>query len=235
MRGRRSNSALFWPPLFFLPFVFATVSSKQISTEGTEAGTKKSATIEANWAIRCKATIEHNPFRSTSYFLKLYRRLLHRWQQSKTPGIRLEQLSAFLDLLMSLQRGDSGNRPQLEPTPPTPSPTKAQLRAKRRLERKMRSLHKLIAHLDSIDDQGYILVFIDGSPECFEGLGYVGGYGVFSNLPVSLSAPVPLHMKQTINTAELRHYRLYDFMLMSLRLQSVRVQNMSSKGHRWQH
>ena len=160
------------------------------------------AAMEANWAIRCKATREHTPFRFTSYFLKVYRRLLHRWQQSKTLAIRPEQLSAFLDLLMSLQRGDSGDRPQLEPTPPTPPPTKARLRAKRRLERKMRSLHKLIAHLDSIEDQGYILVFTDGSSERFEGLGYVGGYGVFSNLPVSLSAPVPIHMKQTINTAE---------------------------------
>ena len=135
--------------------------------------------------------------------MKVYRRLLHRWQQSKTPGIRPEQLSAFLDLLMSLQRGDSGDRPQLEPPPPTPPPSKAQLRAKRRLERKMRSLHKLIAHLDSIEDRGYVLIFTDGSSERFEGLGYVGGYGVFSKLPVSLSAPVPLHMKQTINAAEL--------------------------------
>ena len=80
---------------------------------------------------------------------------------------------------------------------------KAQLRAKRRLERKMRSLHKLIAHLESIEDQGYILIFTDGSSELFEGLGYVGAYGIFWTLPVSLSAPVPLHMKQTINAAEL--------------------------------
>ena len=61
------------------------------------------AAIEANWAIRCKATIEHNPFRSTAYFLKVYGRLLHRWQQFKIPGIRPEQLSAFIDLLMALQ------------------------------------------------------------------------------------------------------------------------------------
>ena len=31
----------------------------------------------------------------------------------------------------------------------------------------------------------------------------MGGYGVFLKLPVWLSAPVPLHMKQTINAAEL--------------------------------
>ena len=64
------------------------------------------AAIEANWAISCKATREQNPFRSTSYFLKVYRRLLHRWRQSKTPRIRPEELSALLDLLMSQQRGD---------------------------------------------------------------------------------------------------------------------------------
>ena len=31
----------------------------------------------------------------------------------------------------------------------------------------------------------------------------MGGYGVFWKLPVSLSAPLLLHMKQTINAAEL--------------------------------
>ena len=46
------------------------------------------AAIEANWAIRCKAAKEHNSFRSTSYFLKVYGQLLHRWQQSKAHGIR---------------------------------------------------------------------------------------------------------------------------------------------------
>ena len=33
------------PPLFHLPFVFAMVTPKQSSAEGTEVGTKKSATM----------------------------------------------------------------------------------------------------------------------------------------------------------------------------------------------
>ena len=35
----------FGPPFFLLPFVFATLSSKQSSAEGTEASTKKLATM----------------------------------------------------------------------------------------------------------------------------------------------------------------------------------------------
>ena len=38
-------SPLLGLPFFLLPFVFATVSSEQSSAEGTEAGTKKSATM----------------------------------------------------------------------------------------------------------------------------------------------------------------------------------------------
>ena len=46
MQGDVASLPFFRPPPFFLlPFVFATVSSKQSSAEGTKAGMKKSATL----------------------------------------------------------------------------------------------------------------------------------------------------------------------------------------------
>ena len=106
------------------------------------------AAIEANWVVRWEGLLF-----SESYFLRIYMKILNRWQQSRVPCLRPAQLSSFTDLLLSLQRGDPGNGPQLDPIPPLP-PSRAQLRAKRRLERKMRSLDKLSAHLDSVEGQG---------------------------------------------------------------------------------
>ena len=44
-RGDVAFPPSFGPPLFILPFLFATVSSKQSSAEGTEACMKTSATM----------------------------------------------------------------------------------------------------------------------------------------------------------------------------------------------
>ena len=48
-----------------------------------------------------------------------------------------------------------------------------------------------------------MLVFTDGQSEKLHRMGFVGGYGIFSEFPVAVSMPVPLDMKQTINSAEL--------------------------------
>ena len=50
----------------------------------------------------------------------------------------------------------------------------------------MRSLHKLIAHLERIEEQDYVLVFTNSSSERFNKVGFVGGYGIFSVSNVSL-------------------------------------------------
>ena len=54
------------------------------------------------------------------------------------------------------------------------------------LERKIRSLQKVMAHLDSLENDGSVLVFTDGSSEELRRIGFIGGYGIFSSLPVML-------------------------------------------------
>ena len=73
----------------------------------------------------------------------------------------------------------------------------------RRLEFKLRSLDKLNKHLDTLESEGFLLIYSDGSSERFPTVGRVGGYGVYSAAGVEVSDFVPLHMKQTINSAEL--------------------------------
>ena len=87
--------------------------------------------------------------------------------------------------------------------PPTPPPTGAQLKAKRHLDKKLWSLVKLNTHLDELSARGYVLVFSNGSSEHFDSVGWVGGYGIFVDVGVEVFDFMPLHMKRTVNLAEL--------------------------------
>ena len=53
------------------------------------------------------------------------------------------------------------------------------------------------------EDSGFLLVFTDGSSEKIQGVGRLGGYGMYSENHVSLPEHMPLGMKQTNNVAEL--------------------------------
>ena len=44
----------------------------------------------------------------------------------------------------------------------------------------MRSLHKLIVHVESLHKQGYMLAFTDRSSETLHRIRFVGGYVAFS-------------------------------------------------------
>ena len=57
--------------------------------------------------------------------------------------------------------------------------------------------------LQDVEAQGFILVFTDGSLEKFEGIGKLGGYGVYSGQGISLSSHMPFDMKKTNNAPRL--------------------------------
>ena len=52
-------------------------------------------------------------------------------------------------------------------------------------------------------EQGFTLVFMDGSSEKFDGVGRLGGYGVYSQDGQSIAEHMPIGVKQTNNAAEL--------------------------------
>ena len=66
---------------------------------------------------------------------------------------------------------------------------------------------KLAVELETIlqdtVEQGFTLVFTDGSSEKFDEVGRLGGYGVFSQDGQSIAEHMPIGMKQTNNAAEL--------------------------------
>ena len=129
---------------------------------------------------------------------------LENWGLPPTNGLKYPKtLSAFIDVVRSSASDTPVAYPSLSAIPPTPPPSRAQLRAARRLERKLRSLDKLNKHLETLESEGFLLIFTDGSSEHFPTVGWVGGYGVYSAARVEVADFVPLHMKQTINSAEL--------------------------------
>eukprot|EP00670_Eutreptiella_braarudii_P017476 CAMPEP_0174349448 /NCGR_PEP_ID=MMETSP0811_2-20130205/6181_1 /TAXON_ID=73025 ORGANISM="Eutreptiella gymnastica-like, Strain CCMP1594" /NCGR_SAMPLE_ID=MMETSP0811_2 /ASSEMBLY_ACC=CAM_ASM_000667 /LENGTH=305 /DNA_ID=CAMNT_0015476833 /DNA_START=215 /DNA_END=1132 /DNA_ORIENTATION=+ len=87
--------------------------------------------------------------------------------------------------------------------PPTPPPSKQAQKAAQRKKRKEARALELETILLETTAKGFILVFTDGSSEKFEGVGRLGGYGVYSDQGVALSSHMPLEMKQTNNAAEL--------------------------------
>ena len=96
----------------------------------------------------------------------------------------------------------SHTHPSSSPPPPPPPPPAA-AKAQRRLERKQERASELEQLLPTLSNEGYTLVFTDGSSELVPGIGRVAGYGIFSSDLLSISAYVPVHLRQTNNTAEL--------------------------------
>ena len=71
------------------------------------------------------------------------------------------------------------------------------------LSREQTLLWPAYHYLAGFPGTGFLLIFTEGSSQHFPTIGWVGGYGVYSEAGVELSDFLPLHMKQTINSAEL--------------------------------
>ena len=93
--------------------------------------------------------------------------------------------------------------PKLQPTPPTPAISKAQLQKQRKLDKAARYSLKLDAYLSDLEDRGFTIVYVDGSSENVTGVGFVGTYGIYCEGNLAISAYLHTHLRQTNNTAEI--------------------------------
>ena len=71
------------------------------------------------------------------------------------------------------------------------------------MERKHERALELETLLPRLSEEGYQLVITDGFSKEVAGIGRVAGYGIFSSDLLLISAYVPVHLRQTNNTAEL--------------------------------
>ena len=93
--------------------------------------------------------------------------------------------------------------PNIQPTPPTPPISKAQLQKQRKLDKAARYSLKLDAYLSDLEDRGFTIVYVDGSSEKVTGVGFVGTYGIYCEGNLAISAYLHTHLRQTNNTAEI--------------------------------
>ena len=85
--------------------------------------------------------------------------------------------------------------------------SKAQSRKQRKLDAVPRGSHKLDAQLYELEETGFHMVYIDGSSKQVTNVGYVGGYGIYSEGLHAVGAHLPMHLHQTNNTAEITSKR----------------------------
>ena len=73
------------------------------------------------------------------------------WQQVQVWLLSPKMLSAFIHVVLSSTSDLSVTYPALSSVPPTAPPSRAQLLAARRLERKLGSMDKLNKHSDTLE------------------------------------------------------------------------------------
>ena len=92
--------------------------------------------------------------------------------------------------------------PHLEITPPTPPPSKKQQKEPALRLRKQQRAAELEGVFDGLTTEGYTRLFTDGSSPETEGVRRVARYGLYAHPDISISTYVPIHLRQTNNTAE---------------------------------
>ena len=158
--------------------------------------------ILANWDLRCQVKFQGSD-PGWHRFLSTWILRLSRWQLLPRTPLPTDQLALFLDALIALRDKGVLDYPTLRPQPATPPPTRAEWRREAKHKRKMDCLGSVVRTIANLEGQGYTIVFTDGSSKKFSGVGWVGGFGVYSSSLISCSAPLPPEARQTINAAEL--------------------------------
>ena len=96
------------------------------------------------------------------------------------------------------------SHPLLNPLPSTPPPTKSERRRQAKHERKVAGT--VVESIERLHEQCFTIVYTNGFwLKQVQGIGWVGGYGMFVDSHISMSAYLP--SGQTNNTAELTAVR----------------------------
>ena len=162
------------------------------------------AAVYANWQVRQKKKRQRQYAATWTRFASIWIATLKLWATCPLNiPISDHDLHLFMRALQSLLHDGVLQHPHLRVTPPTPPPSKKQQRETARRLRKQQRAAELEGVFDTLTADGYTLVFTDGSSVKTEGVGRVVGYGIYAHPDISISAYVPVHFRQTNNTAEL--------------------------------
>ena len=162
------------------------------------------AAVYANWQVRQKKKHQRQYAATWTRFVSIWIATLKLWATCPLNiPISDHDPHLFIRALQSLLHDGVLQHPHLRVTPPTPPPSKKQQKDTARRLRKQQRAAELEGVFDTLTADGYTLVFTDGSSAETEGVGRVAGYGIYAHPDISISAYVPVHFRQTNNTAEL--------------------------------
>ena len=176
------------------------MSSYLDTTFEVPAGIMAWLAIMVNWECRC---IARTKVPTWHQFMHLWISSLTTWTKLPHPPVPVNDISLFAKSLSSLLNEGKLVHPNLNPAPPTPPISKAQRRQQNKLDRAMRDSAKLEALICELEDQGFHIIYTDGSSEKVAKIGYVGGYGIYAPGLHAIGAHLPPGLRQTNNTAEL--------------------------------
>ena len=156
------------------------------------------AAVHANWQVRQKKKHQRQ-------YAATWTRFVSIWIATCPFNIPISDhdLHFFIRALQSLLHDGVLQHPHLRVTPPTPPPSKKQQKETARRLRKQQRAAELEGVFETLTADGYTLVFTDGSSAETEGVGRVAGYGIYAHPDINISAYVPVHFRQTNNTAEI--------------------------------
>ena len=176
------------------------MSSYLDSTFDVPAGIMAWRAIMVNWEFCC---IARTRIPMWHQFMHIWISYLNAWTKLPYPPIPINDLTLFAKSLSLLLNEGKLIHPKLNLVPPRHPISKAQRRRQNKLDRATRDSAKLEALICNLEEQGFHIVYTDGSAEKVAKIGYVAGYGIYAPGLHAIGAHLPPGLQQTNNTAEL--------------------------------
>ena len=169
----------------------------------TSLGITSWLAARAAWSQRCRHKLHSRMGRPTwAHFMAGWVKVLEGWEEHPTPTVPKDEIPLLLHALQSMKENTgrlvvSQTRSPLKPYIPT-----------RKRKKKFENAEALAAQyealIQSYRDQGWDILYPDGSTEKHPEVGWVGRYGVFFGDRQDVAAFIPLGGGQKNNQGELR-------------------------------
>ena len=163
--------------------------------------------VRAAWSQRCMHKLNQHMGRPTwDQFQALWLKVLRGWEEHPSPILPTDEITLLIKALESMRDGTVLQHPRVAVSS-TRSPPQLRLPARKR-PKKFQHAEELAARCEEIirgyQQQGWQIIYPDGSSEKHPEVGWVGGYGVFFGDERDTAEFIPVEEDQTNNRGELR-------------------------------
>ena len=173
----------------------------------TPLGITLRSAVRAAWSHRCMVKVNARVVHPLwDQFLTLWITVLRGWEEHPTPSQPAGEISLLVHALQSIKDHTVLQHPRVAVSN-THSPRKLYLPARKR-KKKFENAEALAAQyeatIQTYREQGWDIIYPEGSSEKHPEVGWVGGYGVFFGDHRDTAEYIPLGEEQTNNRGELQ-------------------------------